>query len=105
MAEQDDRRVEARLGSAGRGLSANPENIELLRQRQAQQEKLTRPPPSQPFSAVLQEQAAAPEAARQAVAEKASRDDKASRKEARWAALPKSGPRPGGPRGRRILKG
>ncbi|HET6343503.1 MAG TPA: hypothetical protein VFH51_01170, partial [Myxococcota bacterium] len=96
MAEQDDRRVEARLGSAGRGLSANHENIEALRQRQAQQEKLTRPPPSQPFSAVLGAQAAAPATA----ADKA--DEKVSSKEAKWAALPKAGPRPSGPRGRRV---
>jgi hypothetical protein len=95
MAEEDDRRVEARLGSAGRGLSANPEQIEALRLRQAQQEKLTRPPPTQAFSAVLGKQAGATPAA----------VPEPSKKETKRAALPKGAPRPGGPRGRTLLKG
>jgi hypothetical protein len=53
MADDDARRVEARLGSAGRGLSATPENIEALREQQLQRDKLNRPPPAQPFAAVL----------------------------------------------------
>ena len=82
MAENDDRRVEARLDLNGRGLSATPERIAELQHQARELDKLHSTPPARTFEMVMAEKGgrAAPPTL--------------SAKEKKRSALPKKGPKP-----------
>lgn len=56
MSEEDNYRIEARLGGAGLGPSPTTEQIQTLLMRQRTHEKLTRSGPTKAFAKVLGEQ-------------------------------------------------
>ena len=55
MAEEDDRRVEARLDTSRGGLTATPEYIDALRKRREEFDRLPAKAPLKAFASVLKE--------------------------------------------------
>jgi hypothetical protein len=53
MGEDDRYRIEPRLRGMQRGIAPQPEDIDLLRERQREGEKLSQKPPSKPFESYL----------------------------------------------------
>jgi len=82
MADDDDRRVEAKGMLVGRGMGTTPERIDELRRRADEIAKTNRPPPAVPFDRVL------------ALRAKDAKEPDPSAKEKRRRALPKKGPKP-----------
>ncbi len=84
MADYDERRVEPRPSVVHSGNNATAQGIRDLEARRAQAERLARPKPTTPFSAVLAKKAT-----------EAGEEPELTEKEKKLAALPKKGPPPG----------
>lgn len=84
MADDDDRRVELRIGLVGRGLGTTPERINELQRRALEAQKLDPVKPTREFSEVMAD-----------AATDGPDEEKLSEKEQKTRALPKKGPRPG----------
>jgi hypothetical protein len=79
----DDRRVVPKPMVVAGGMTATPEGIAELERRRIQSERLSRPPPTKSFSAMLRTGRA-----------EAAAEPEPSSKEKKRAALPRQGPRP-----------
>ncbi len=81
MADEDDRRVEAKPTLVGRGSGTTPERIAEIQQRAAELERLGRRAPERSFAEVMGQTSL-------------ESDEEPSEKEKKRRALPKKGPRP-----------
>ena len=84
VSENDDRRVEARLGAISGGYNSSPDKIQEIQARAAEHERMGRPKPKRQFLEVL------------AKGKKPQSERELTEKEKKYASLPKSGPRPNG---------
>ena len=84
MSENDDRRVESRLGAISGGYNSSVDKIQEMQARAVEHQRLEGPEPKEQFLAVLQK-------GKKPVAER-----EPTEKEKKYASLPKAGPRPNG---------
>ena len=82
MSENDDGRVESRLGAISGGYNSGVDKIQEMQARAVEHERMRRPKPKERFLAVLQK-------GKKPVAER-----EPTEKEKKFASLPKVGPRP-----------
>ena len=82
MAETDDQRVEARLGTIRGGLAASTDKIRELEARRLEFERRMRPAPTIRFSSLLRGK------------KKGGEEEELSVKDSKLQSLPRKGPRP-----------
>ena len=84
VSENDDRRVEARLGAITGGYNATADKIQEIQARAAKHERLGRLTPKERFGAILKK------------GKNPDPEQELSEKEKKYESLPKGAPRPNG---------